>query len=524
VATYDVFISHNHADKPWARALADVLAGYRYNHRLLRVWLDEQVLDPGGADESEITTALDRSRHLVVGVSPESVAARWVKLEIDYFLDHHDPECRRVTVVALRSSAGFPQLERARRLDWSQPPGAALRALIAHVCPTRVVDRHPFRGVEDAFKRAVTTDRDALGPTAERDRLRDELFAFDIEDPGLEGMAVEAFERVGTLLEGYRQNWPEYSYPAQLLVGDCLASGLARSMAYRQVVRRYIDAGSPAKLSAVARALSVLAVVRPGDLDPTLVLGVATRLAATGDDGYEATVGLLSHALGKARAEPIAMFLIKMLGEGLPIARRIAAGAISLSHLVHEVALISDTVPVVAATTRLPAPAMILSGELTDMGRGQTAEVQRIVALAVVELMEAYPDDDLATWAMNWHLETIGPAVHVERGPLLGIVAKATVANMAQVAERIDPRHVVCLTEPRVVDALFDRAGAVLIPDQPDDTHLCKRLRARAVSFAMLPSDRLAALADDDYLHLDDARVTLWRSDDRERRLASDLP
>ena len=45
---YDVFLSHNRADKPWVRELASWLADREYNGRHLRPWLDEHF--PGRSD------------------------------------------------------------------------------------------------------------------------------------------------------------------------------------------------------------------------------------------------------------------------------------------------------------------------------------------------------------------------------------------------------------------------------------------------------------------------------------------
>ncbi len=44
---YDVFLSHNHAEKNWVRELAERLANTDYNGRPLRPWLDEQIINPG---------------------------------------------------------------------------------------------------------------------------------------------------------------------------------------------------------------------------------------------------------------------------------------------------------------------------------------------------------------------------------------------------------------------------------------------------------------------------------------------
>jgi hypothetical protein len=42
---YDIFISHNRADKEWAKELASKIASEKYNGRLLRPWLDEQKVE-----------------------------------------------------------------------------------------------------------------------------------------------------------------------------------------------------------------------------------------------------------------------------------------------------------------------------------------------------------------------------------------------------------------------------------------------------------------------------------------------
>lgn len=526
-ATYDVFISHNRADKPWAHALADRLSEVRWNDRLLRPWLDEQVLDPGNAHESELTTALDRSRHLVIALSPESIASRWVQFEIDYFIGR-DPECAQVTTVVLRPCDAITRLAKAVRLEWAEATAdRVLLQIVRRVCPHRFGRLHPYRDVEEAFKRAATV-ASAMAPTPEGDRLRDALFAFDIEDPVQEGLAIQAFVRAGALLVRFRAAWPERSYEAYLLLGDCLANALVRSSSYRQVVRLYLEDSSPVLPAAVARALSRLAELQPGEVDATLVLGLVARLDAkerAPED--EATIGLLCHALGKGRETPIVMMLIKLLGEGGPVARQVAAASIALSHLFKEVALITEKVPVSPETTHLPAPRSLLLGEMALIARDQPEEVQQAVSRSHQELLAAYPNDyrgSGSNWAMNWRFETATAPTLIERGPLLGIVARATVENMAALAARVDARHAVCLTEPRVVDALFDRAGAIVVPEQASDTHLCRRLRSRGVTFAMLAPGDLDSLADDDYLFVDASRVILWRAKVRARRLVDEFP
>ena len=81
---YDAFLSHNHRDKAWVRTLADRLANVDFRGRPLRPWLDERVLDPGElGQKAELTSALDRSRTLVLVLSPASVASKWVEFEVE---------------------------------------------------------------------------------------------------------------------------------------------------------------------------------------------------------------------------------------------------------------------------------------------------------------------------------------------------------------------------------------------------------------------------------------------------------
>jgi hypothetical protein len=71
---------------------------------------------------------------------------------------------------------------------------------------------------------------------------------------------------------------------------------------------------------------------------------------------------------------------------------------------------------------------------------------------------------------------------------------------MEEAAERVGPATVACLAEPRVVDALFDGAGALLLPAQEGDSPQCRRLRERGMPYALLGADALASLADGDHV------------------------
>jgi hypothetical protein len=73
---YDVFLSHNQADKPRVRRLAE-----RLRAAGLRVWFDEWVIQPGDDIYLAIERGLEASRTLVLCLSPAALGSDWVGLE-----------------------------------------------------------------------------------------------------------------------------------------------------------------------------------------------------------------------------------------------------------------------------------------------------------------------------------------------------------------------------------------------------------------------------------------------------------
>jgi len=78
---------------------------------------------------------------------------------------------------------------------------------------------------------------------------------------------------------------------------------------------------------------------------------------------------------------------------------------------------------------------------------------------------------------------------------------------MEETALRLNASNVVCLTEPRIVEALFDRAGGLLILRQDENSPQCRRLNGRDVSFAMLDAERMADLKEGDLVEIERDRM-----------------
>jgi hypothetical protein len=80
---------------------------------------------------------------------------------------------------------------------------------------------------------------------------------------------------------------------------------------------------------------------------------------------------------------------------------------------------------------------------------------------------------------------------------------------MESYADTLGPADIACLTEPRIVDALFDGVSGYLIAHEEADTPLGMRLQGRMARFATYSADEIRQLEGD-------AVIALWpgRTDD----------
>ncbi|WP_134080608.1 toll/interleukin-1 receptor domain-containing protein [Mycobacteroides salmoniphilum] len=88
---YDAFLSYSRADTPVAEGIQKGLHSIgRKLGRLhaLRVFRDKTDLAASPSLWAKLTEALDKSRYLVVVLSPNSASSEWVNKEIDYWLAH----------------------------------------------------------------------------------------------------------------------------------------------------------------------------------------------------------------------------------------------------------------------------------------------------------------------------------------------------------------------------------------------------------------------------------------------------
>ena len=74
--SFDVFLSHNHVQKPWVTEFAK-----RLRRAGLSVFFDEDSIRPGEDTVGAIERGIQASKRIVLILSPEAVGSNWVSLE-----------------------------------------------------------------------------------------------------------------------------------------------------------------------------------------------------------------------------------------------------------------------------------------------------------------------------------------------------------------------------------------------------------------------------------------------------------
>ncbi len=124
---YDVFLSHNHADKPRVRQLAE-----RLKAAGVRVWLDEWVIQAGDIIALKVDEGLEQSRVLLLCISPAALASGWVALERSTAV-HRDPaNAGRRFIPLLLGDCDLPDtLRRYKYVDFREESDVAFAEVLA---------------------------------------------------------------------------------------------------------------------------------------------------------------------------------------------------------------------------------------------------------------------------------------------------------------------------------------------------------------------------------------------------------
>ena len=128
---YDVFLSHNQADKSRVRKLAEQLrtAG-------LRVWLDEWVIQPGDDIYLAVERGLEAARTLVLCLSPSALGSDWVTLERSTALFRDPSNLGRRFIPLLLADCKIPDtLRRYKYVDYRDEAQPAFDQVLAGCRP-----------------------------------------------------------------------------------------------------------------------------------------------------------------------------------------------------------------------------------------------------------------------------------------------------------------------------------------------------------------------------------------------------
>jgi TIR domain len=96
---YDLFLSHNSADKDWTRFLAQAIEADATGPAL-RVFLDVWYIEPGDNIVLALERALKASRRVGLVLSPKAIASDWVNSERSTAI-YRDPASHKRTIIPL---------------------------------------------------------------------------------------------------------------------------------------------------------------------------------------------------------------------------------------------------------------------------------------------------------------------------------------------------------------------------------------------------------------------------------------
>lgn len=113
---YDVFVSHNRLDKPWVRKFVAFL-----RRQKLRVFFDEDSIEYGADIVTSVDTAIERSTHVLLLISPNSTRSKWVALESSVSVysdpDAQDKKIIPVVLAPVPSDQLTASIRRLNRVD-----------------------------------------------------------------------------------------------------------------------------------------------------------------------------------------------------------------------------------------------------------------------------------------------------------------------------------------------------------------------------------------------------------------------
>jgi tetratricopeptide (TPR) repeat protein len=116
---YDVFLSHNRAQKDWTRDLDARLRQAGFN-----VWFDERNIRAGEVGSIAMERGVEESRHILLALSPEFIASEWTDFETQIAIVLSPANRDRKIIPILHTKCKLPpRLSRISWIDFSDTHG-----------------------------------------------------------------------------------------------------------------------------------------------------------------------------------------------------------------------------------------------------------------------------------------------------------------------------------------------------------------------------------------------------------------
>src|SRR5262249_50551306 len=114
---YDVFLSHNSNQKPWVHVLAQRLRNANFS-----VSFDEDSIHFGEDISAALESGIRRSRRILLVLSKEALASRWVAFELSMSLCRDPAAATRVIIPVLLENCELPlSIARLKYVDARDP-------------------------------------------------------------------------------------------------------------------------------------------------------------------------------------------------------------------------------------------------------------------------------------------------------------------------------------------------------------------------------------------------------------------
>jgi hypothetical protein len=167
-----VFLSHNHADKPFARRLAGDLRKAGHD-----VWIDEAEINIGDSLIDKIRAGLDEVDYVAAILSEKSIDSPWVQRELEIASNREIEERRVVVLPLLVQKVPLPGFLKGKYYgDFTDPDSYQLmfEVLLRSLGPASALPKPPAEEIE-ALRHDLNVMKQALADLAKQNKAHEQM-------------------------------------------------------------------------------------------------------------------------------------------------------------------------------------------------------------------------------------------------------------------------------------------------------------------------------------------------------------